>query len=424
VAEPVSIRQIFDLPPEQAIAFLAQKGYRTTAAWPEMMHEDHSRAFTVSRVARIDILEAIRTSLDQAMRDGVPFEQWKTNLVAELVKKGWWSDSNLAPRRLRTIYDTNLRTARASALWQRVQANKELLPFLRYSAVMDRRTRPLHRAWHGTILPVDHPFWRTHFPPNGWNCRCTVIQLSQRDLDRRGWKVTDPPPPLDDLVPFFRKATGQTMMVPRGIDPGFGYNPGEDYFHALKPPPLTGPILRPMPNARGEDGPLTPLPPPRQVPDTVLLPRDMTNEQAADAFVESFNDVAEDVAGLRLFTDKLGEPLVIDRSFFMRGEEWKLTSDRRETINLLAMTLQDPDEIWWVWENVGDNAAPGGRRWRLTRRYVARFEIDGKPRTALAVMQAGKGGWRGVTSYAAKGRNYADAEQVREGVLAYRRQEE
>ena len=23
------------------------------------------------------------------------------------------------------------------------------------------------RAWHGTVLPVDHPFWQTHFPPNG-----------------------------------------------------------------------------------------------------------------------------------------------------------------------------------------------------------------------------------------------------------------
>lgn len=434
-ARPVTIKQMIGLPPDDAVAFLAQKGYRPTVDWPEMMHEDHSRAFTVAKVARLDILESIRTSLDQAMRDGVPFEQWKANLIPELVRLKWWgevtdaditgvaSKVNITPRRLRTIYDTNLRTARASALWQRVQASKELLPYLRYSAVLDGRTRPLHRAWHGVILPVDHPWWQTHFPPCGWNCRCTVIQLSETMMERRGWKVTEPPP-AEDLVPFYRKSTGQKMLVPRGIDPGFAYNPGEDYFHALKPPPLTGPILRPMPNARGEHGPLTPLPQPREVPEAALLPRDMTNEQAADAFVESFNDVADDVAGVRLFTDKLGEPLVIDRSFFMRNEEWKLTSDRRETVNLLAMTLQDPDEIWWVWENVGDNAAPGGRRWRLTRRYVARFEVGGKTRTALAVMQVGKEGWQGVTGFTAKELNYADSPGVRAGVLAYRRPNE
>ena len=43
---------------------------------------------------------------------------------------------------------------------------------LRYVAVLDARTRPEHRAWHGLILPIDHPLWDTHYPPNGWGCRC------------------------------------------------------------------------------------------------------------------------------------------------------------------------------------------------------------------------------------------------------------
>jgi uncharacterized protein with gpF-like domain len=33
---------------------------------------------------------------------------------------------------------------------------------------MDGRTRPMHAAWHNTVLPFDHPFWKTHYPPNGW----------------------------------------------------------------------------------------------------------------------------------------------------------------------------------------------------------------------------------------------------------------
>ncbi len=38
------------------------------------------------------------------------------------------------------------------------------------------RTRPEHQKWNGIILPVNHPFWNTHLPPNDYGCRCTVIQ--------------------------------------------------------------------------------------------------------------------------------------------------------------------------------------------------------------------------------------------------------
>jgi hypothetical protein len=114
--------------------------------------------------------------------------------------------------------------ARATALWGRIQAAKDRLPWLRYSAVMDSRTRPLHRAWHNIVLPVDHPWWQTHFPPNGWNCRCTVVQMSDRDLARRGLTPTENPPA--DPPVAFRRRTGEVALVPRGIDPGFAYNPG------------------------------------------------------------------------------------------------------------------------------------------------------------------------------------------------------
>ncbi len=51
----------------------------------------------------------------------------------------------------------------------------ELLPFWERLAVMDDWTRPAHRALHGVIMPADDPFWDEHYPPDGFNCRCTVI---------------------------------------------------------------------------------------------------------------------------------------------------------------------------------------------------------------------------------------------------------
>ena len=47
--------------------------------------------------------------------------------------------------------------------------------------------RPEHAALNGVTLPMSDKFWKTYYPPNGWNCRCTVVQVLK---DRH--KATDP----------------------------------------------------------------------------------------------------------------------------------------------------------------------------------------------------------------------------------------
>ncbi|MCP1217121.1 phage minor head protein [Acetobacter orientalis] len=44
-------------------------------------------------------------------------------------------------------------------------------------------------AWDGMILPANDPWWNTHYPPNGWQCHCTVEPVSRRDLKRYNWTV-------------------------------------------------------------------------------------------------------------------------------------------------------------------------------------------------------------------------------------------
>lgn len=434
MAEPFDIRQALNLPPEEAVRFMAAKGYRLTTNWQEMRHEDHDRAFTAAKIARLQILEALREELHRSQARGETYQTFLANVKPRLVDLGWWGpieDASITgtpdlvvvnPARLRRIYDTNMRTARAAALWKRIWEGRALMPYLRYSAVLDRRTRPEHRAWHDIVLPVEHPWWQTHFPPNGWNCRCTVLQMNERMLARRKLSVT-PDTQLPTGTRSWRRRDGaggwESIEVPAGIDPGWSYAPGADYLEGLKPPPLEGAIARPAVNARGPDGPLAPLPPPRKLPDWALLPRDTSDEEAITTFLESFNDVAVDRRGARVFVDALGEPVVLSRDFFVYPDGTsKLRADRIEAINLLAMALQDPDEIWWVWEEVNDGN--GATRFRLTRRYVAQFVIDGRTRTALTVLEVGRDGWRGVSAFAGRA-GYADKEQVRGGVLAYRR---
>jgi SPP1 gp7 family putative phage head morphogenesis protein len=81
---------------------------------------------------------------------------------------------------LKAEYGLATRSAKNAAKWSRFQSEKELFPNLRYEAVGDARTRPEHAALDGIVKPIDHPFWKKYFPPNGWNCRCTV---QQEDID-------------------------------------------------------------------------------------------------------------------------------------------------------------------------------------------------------------------------------------------------
>ncbi|MCT8807942.1 minor capsid protein, partial [Glaesserella parasuis] len=90
------------------------------------------------------------------------------------------------PRRLNTIYRTNMQQAYSAARYQRYMDNVDNRPYWQYSAVGDKRTRPAHQALNGKIYRYDDPFWATFYPPNGFNCRCTVIALSGRDLKRKG----------------------------------------------------------------------------------------------------------------------------------------------------------------------------------------------------------------------------------------------
>ena len=82
--------------------------------------------------------------------------------------------------------------------------------------------------WDGLVLSADDPWWRTHYPPNGWGCKCYVDALSQRDIERLGLSGPDTAPPIEmRTVTVERDGSPVILAHPLGVDPGFGYAPGE-----------------------------------------------------------------------------------------------------------------------------------------------------------------------------------------------------
>jgi len=224
--------------PEEALKFFRSKGWKIGFSFLDVWREEHAFAFTVAKAMTMDILMDIRSALDDALAEGLTFQDFKKELQPVLEEKGWWGKKQMtdprtgepveaqlgSPRRLQVIFQTNMRTARAAGKWERIERTKKLLPYLRYSLGPSVKHRPEHVAWQGLELPADDAWWDTHMPPNGWNCKCWVQQLTKEQVDSTGGPDAAPE---DEPVEWRNPRTGETSMVPKGITPGFDFNPGK-----------------------------------------------------------------------------------------------------------------------------------------------------------------------------------------------------
>ncbi|MCY1438332.1 phage head morphogenesis protein, SPP1 gp7 family [compost metagenome] len=181
-----------------------------------------------------------------------------------LEAQGWWGKQVIvdseggaevvqlgSPRRLRTIYQTNLQSAYMAGRKAEQEAAAETHPFWQYVAILDGRTRPSHRALSGQVYRWDDPIWSAIYPPNGFNCRCRVTTFSARAVQRRGLAVVSSAGQVSTetvevgvnkrtgeirhgqiTVVRTRDAAGKPIMF--STDPGFNHAPGAGAAEALK----------------------------------------------------------------------------------------------------------------------------------------------------------------------------------------------
>ena len=77
---------------------------------------------------------------------------------------------------LRTEYNFARQSSLMAARWKHFEKDGERYN-LQYRTAYDDRVRTSHRKLEGITLPPSSKFWNDYFPPNGWNCRCTVVQV-------------------------------------------------------------------------------------------------------------------------------------------------------------------------------------------------------------------------------------------------------
>lgn len=236
--------------PTEALAFFKAKQLHPSFDYRDVWNEEHAVNFTVAKMTQMDLLQKVQDSLTAALTSGQTFASWKKQLTPTLADAGWLGKKTMTdpitgeeksvvlgtPRRLATIFDTNMRSARAAGQWERVQRTKATLPYLMWMLGPSKHHRDQHVAWAGTLLPADDPFWKQHSPPCGYGCKCWLRQVSKPEHaeltapgSKRGEQLgikTTRPADWDKQIRYVNQRTGEISSSPAGVTPGFGFNPG------------------------------------------------------------------------------------------------------------------------------------------------------------------------------------------------------
>lgn len=193
LAQDPRLRKIVDKLHNKSVVDALRAQYRT-------------QALTILAGVGDDIEAKLRRSLGDAIASGATL---KDGIKA--LEDGFTS-AGVAPKntfQLETIFRTQSQVAFNAGRWQDDQDPdiQDILWGYEYVTVGDDRVRPTHAALDGMKLPKGDPFWQTFWPPNGWNCRCTVAPIFEPVQIKR------PPAQLDD---------GTLVTPDKGFELNFG----------------------------------------------------------------------------------------------------------------------------------------------------------------------------------------------------------
>ena len=382
----------------EAETYFRDKINMPTRRWDELWQGQHARAFVVAGATRDALLTDLREAVDAAISKGETLEDFRARFRDIVQRNGWmgWKGQGTPGGeawRTAVIYHTNLRTSYMAGRWETLKR----FPYLKYKHNTVRHPREAHLAWNGLVLATTDSWWDTHYPPNGWGCRCTVVGMSEAKLRAEGLKPDDAPPPIDgDPAPEWAYHVGHASTGKQLAEAEMQHwrdQKGDAWQQLTQGAPSDF--------ARPKDVPLDPLP---------------------HALLDIKRPEPEQL--LALLRDSLGGNERVFRLPVSNGFSYEVVANvetlashidpaRSPVIPLLAEVLAAPFEVWQSFEK-----HQGTGRVVLRTRYVRAFDMPDKP-GMVVVVEAVRGQLQGWTMIPTR-KGYL--ERQRSGFLLYGRQ--
>ena len=169
-------------PHTEASEVIRNKPVVTKEVYDRLSPELRAMAFTITGIESADVLQNVRDAIAK-LPEGANWDDVKQDILKEIAP---YFTPKGASRRAELLMRIHGLNAYRVGQWELAQETKDALPYFKYIATMDARTRPSHAALHGLVLPVDDPFWDKHMPPGwAWFCRCQVVQVAEYEVEEQ-----------------------------------------------------------------------------------------------------------------------------------------------------------------------------------------------------------------------------------------------
>ena len=180
-------------PNEAAADYIRGKAVADPTHFGNLPPQLKQRAFTVAGIEQLDALQRIRDAVAK-LPEGASWDEAKKEIAAEISPFVGGDDDSKRTTASKARAEFLLRThgfqAYAVARHQQQMSVARDFPYWKYETVGDSRVRPGHAALDGKVLRADDPWWKTHYPPWDWGCRCIVVAIDEDDAEELG--ITEP----------------------------------------------------------------------------------------------------------------------------------------------------------------------------------------------------------------------------------------
>ena len=369
----------FDQEFKEQVDFFKNKVRLPTKKYSDMLGAAHSKAFVVAGATKDAILCDFQQELLKAQRSGTSLQDFKDSFNA-IVKKHGWKHKGSAGWRSRVIFEANMRTSYQAGRYKQMTDPDVLAlrPFWEYRHGASRVPRQEHLHWNGLVLPADSPWWSTHYPPNGWGCSCYVVSRSARDLKRED-KSVDKAPALDiQEKTIGRGDEARVVKVPKGIDPGWDYNPGQAAYGQINTNRSSNHIKRKIINDNN--------------PEDYGLNKDLTATVTSESRLHK--DINSISKAIKVTEAEIGEESVF--TFKTNGFEYPVyvnaknlvehkvsQPERARYAGFIKELIENPSETWMAFEEYESTG-----KVQLVLRFIKEFKFENKTRGIVLVAKA------------------------------------
>ena len=166
-------------PNEAAADYIRGKAVADPTHFGNLPPQLKQRAFTVAGIEQLDALQRIRDAVAK-LPQGASWDEAKKEIAAEISP---FVGGDMKAARAKAEFTLRIHGAQAYAVARHQEQMSVVgrFPYWQYETVGDSRVRPGHAALDGKVLRADDPWWKTHYPPWDWGCRCIVHALDEED---------------------------------------------------------------------------------------------------------------------------------------------------------------------------------------------------------------------------------------------------